>query len=577
MIQRNTNRARYLIEELIRCGIDQFVIAPGFRSAPLALAALSHPSAHVSVHYDERGSAFFALGYGRAIRRPCVWITTSGTAAANGFPAVVESSVDAVPMICLTADRPAELRDTGANQTIDQVHLFGHYPRWFADLPAPESEDDEVFIRSTVDYAVFKAQSGPVHLNCMFRAPLLEMDDQAKSIPEIPWSENAPPQTHYHRGGGIGMNIHDHLLKRIQAAKRGMVVVGRLQTLEEGRSIFNLCHHLGWPLFPDICAPVHAPYFTINFYDLIMRNDSIVHTHSPDVILHFGGPLVSKELQKFLANSSCDTYVLISPSSNRIDPSHVVTDRIQMNIDDCCYGIERNVIKGRMDSPWLQFWTTMDSRISKYLSIALGHKLSEPSIIWEMSRLLNSSNWLLSASSMPIRDLQSFFPIGFNGFPRIFSNRGASGIDGTIATAAGIAQACPERGAVLLGDLALLHDLNSLALLNGRNVTIVVINNNGGGIFRMLPIALGNEQFEQALVTPHHMNFRWAAKQFKIPYSQAKSLQQLEEAWVSAANLSGPHIIEVKVNLKKNVQLRKAIFSEISERVSYLLEPSGEA
>ncbi len=566
MSQVNAERARLIIGELVRCGVNQFVVASGFRSAPLALAAASHPDAQVTVHFDERGSAFYALGYGRATRKPCVWLTTSGTAVANGFPAVIESSMDEVPLICLTADRPPELRDTGANQTIDQVHIFGRYPRWFIDLPAPATEKDDSFIRTTLDHAVNVATSGPVHLNCMFREPLLEKNDKDRSIPAIPWQTEGDPRTFYHAKTISTVTLREKLLRKISNAQHGLVVSGRLQTVEEAEAISKLANHFGWPLMADICAPVSATESSVSFFDLIVRSKPFIQRHQPDLILHFGGSLVSKELQKFLASTPSKTYVAISPSKNRIDPCHTVTDRVQSAIPDFCDGLLNSISATSSDTVWRDAWMRADAEAWNILSNALQKDLSEPFLAWALSDLLDSTNWLFGASSMPIRDLQAFFRRNKNG-PHVFANRGASGIDGTLATAAGIAEAQPGYGTVLLGDLAMLHDVNSLNLLRERNVIIVVVNNNGGGIFHMLPIALGDEPFEKVLGTPHGMDFQWAAAQFKIPYFSVNSCEKFREVWQSAASSSGPHLIEVQTNRTQNAELHHTLYRLVSEAV----------
>ncbi len=566
MSQSNADQARLIIGELVRCGIDQFVIAPGFRSAPLALAAASHPSTQVTIHFDERGSAFFALGYGRVTRKPCVWITTSGTAVANGLPAVVESAMDEVPLICLTADRPPELRDTGANQTIDQVHIFGRYSRWFADLPAPTAEQDASFIRTTIDYAVHRALSGPVHLNCMFREPLLEKKDKDHSIPAIPWTTEGAPGTVYQTEAKSTVTLDDRLLQKISSAQRGLIVSGRLQTLEEAEAISVLANHLGWPLIADICAPVPAIGNSVNFFDLIVRSKPFVQRHQPDIVLHFGGPLVSKELQNFLANSPSKAYVAISPSDSRIDPCHTVTDRVQSTIPDFCDGLLNIPSDNPSGRTWLDAWICADAAVRHTLSDVLQKHLSEPSLAWILSDLLDSTNWVFGANSMPIRDLQAFLRRDKNA-PRVFANRGASGIDGTLATVAGIAKAQSSYGTVLLGDLAMLHDVNSLSLLRERDVIIVVINNNGGGIFHMLPVALGHEEFEKVLGTPHGMDFRWATAQFQIPYSSADSCEEFRKIWQSAASSSGPYLIEVQTDRAQNAELHTALYRLAGEAV----------
>lgn len=574
MSQINAVRAQLIIGELIGCGIDQFIIAPGFRSAPLALAAISHPSAHVTIHYDERGGAFFALGYGRSTRSPCVWMTTSGTAVANGFPAVVESAMDEVPMICLTADRPSELRDTGANQTIDQVNIFGRYTRWFADLPAPALDQNEPFIRTTIDYAVHRAFNGPVHLNCMFGEPLLETSDRDKSIPANLWPTEPGPQTHYGpptQQVRHTVTLEDTLVQRISEAKRGLIVAGRLSTPEEGEAISILAHYLEWPLVADICAPVLPLENSVNFFDLIVRSQPFIQRHHPDVILHFGGGLVSKELQKYLARSPFHTYALIAPSDRRIDPCHVVTDRIQSNISAYCNAMLEAAPGKKSDTKWTDVWIGADSAVQTIFPSRLKNEVTEPSLVWMLSELLDDSNWIFGAGSMPIRDLQTFFRRDQNA-PRIFSNRGASGIDGTLATAAGIAQTQHGRGMVLLGDLAMLHDLNSLSLLRDHDIVIIVINNNGGGIFHMLPVALGREAFEKVLGTPHDMDFRRASEQFQTPYSLVDSCEQFQEVWQSASSSSGPHLIEIQTDRRQNAEIHNRLYRLASKAVEKTIQ-----
>ncbi|MDE2771329.1 MAG: 2-succinyl-5-enolpyruvyl-6-hydroxy-3-cyclohexene-1-carboxylic-acid synthase [Bacteroidota bacterium] len=565
MIESNAHRAHLIVAELVRCGVDEFIIAPGFRSAPLALAAISHPGTHCTVHFDERGSAFFALGYGRATRKPCVWITTSGTAAANGLPAIVEASMDSVPMICLTADRPPELRDTGANQTIDQVHLFGRYPRWFVDLPVPVSERDGAYIRSTIDQAVHRACDGPVHLNCMFREPLLEEDQEEKSIPKMSWSTEEREQTQYMTAVGSAFAPSQRLVRKICEAHRGLIIVGSLQSPEGGKAVHALAKHLGWPLMADISAPVPPVENMVTFFDLIVRSERFTRQYSPDVVLHFGGPLVSKKLQQFLSHARAETYALIAPSSDRIDPYHVLTDRIQSKISGFCNYLLGEVPRDKSHAAWTEAWMRANTLARRTLVSLLDHKLSEPSVAWMLSRLSDHTNWILGASSMPIRDLQAF--LERDATPRVFANRGASGIDGTLATAAGIARGQSGTGTVLLGDLAMLHDLNSLALLKDRDITIVVVNNNGGGIFNMLPIALEQEPFETVLGTPHGMDFRFAAEQFQIPYTLADSCARFKETWRAAAASAGPNLIEVRTDRRENADLHETIYTSVNEAI----------
>jgi len=572
MIEANATRARLIIEELVHCGVTQYVIAPGFRSAPLALAAASHPSTDVMVHYDERGSAFFALGYGRAMHKPCVWITTSGTAAANGFPAVIEAAMDDVPLICLTADRPSELRDMGSNQTIDQVHLFGRYPVWFADLPAPIDGLDESFVRTTMSYAVHQSECGPVHLNCMFREPLLEMSDQQNSIPAMEWAQSKEPYTSYTSVTSESYHLHDDLCQKITGAQRGLIIAGRLQTQKEGRAIGQLADHLRWPLLADICAPISDTNSSIHFFDLILRNPSFIESYRPDIILHFGGRLVSKNLLKYIADSAVEIYMMISSSSKRIDPSHIVTHRIHSTTDSFCNAAMSSIRSDASNSSWLHTWQHADEIIHRVLPAKLGDDLSEPSVAWMLSDLLETVDWVVCASSMPIRDLQAFFLRTTS--VQVFANRGASGIDGTLSTTAGISKVISGRGVVLLGDLAMLHDLNSLPLLKQANVTIIVLNNNGGGIFHMLPIALPDQSFEKVLGTPHDLDFQKIADQFQIPYSKVESCDQFQQIFHQASATQGPYILEVQTDRQQNAQLHHKLFKSAINAIEPIYDSS---
>src|SRR5215210_6586165 len=264
-LNRDTPRANRLwayliVEELLRCGVDFFCVAPGSRSTPLVAALAANEKARTLVHFDERGTAFAALGYARATGRPAAWITTSGTAVANGLPAVVEASTDGVPMILLTADRPPELRQTGANQTIDQPDIFGDYVRWRFDLPAPDPGIDPAMVLTTVDQAAYRASrapQGPVHLNLMFREPfLLEGDEDALSGPSS-WERSDEPYTRYAatKPAVDGMEIHK-LWETLRPVRRGLVVAGRLASRKQGEAVLRLAEVLGWPLLPDIGSQV---------------------------------------------------------------------------------------------------------------------------------------------------------------------------------------------------------------------------------------------------------------------------------------------------------------------------------
>src|ERR671920_355220 len=265
-LNRETPRANRLwanliVEELVRCGVDFFCVAPGSRSTPLVAALAANDRARSLVHFDERGTAFAALGYARATGRPAAWITTSGTAVANGLPAVVEASTDGVPMILLTADRPPELRQTGANQTIDQPDIFGDFVRWRFDLPAPDPGMDPAMVLTTVDQAAYRAgraPHGPVYLNLMFREPFLSdpEDEHVLSGPSS-WAQSDEPYTRYAatKSAVDWMGIQG-LWETLRPVRRGLVVAGRLASRKQGEAVMRLADALGWPLLPDIGSQV---------------------------------------------------------------------------------------------------------------------------------------------------------------------------------------------------------------------------------------------------------------------------------------------------------------------------------
>ena len=513
--------AQLLVEELVRQGVTRFCVAPGSRSTPLALAVASNRKAEATVHFDERGLGFFALGYSRATGKPAAVITTSGSAVANLPPAVVEASRDGVPMIVITADRPPELRDANANQTIDQVKIFGDFARWFVDLPCPDVQIPPQYVLTTAAQAVMRASDGPVHLNCMFREPLAPVRDgvnlraYAKPIEKWlrhrnPWTENALIL----KAAGL---ISD-AVQSVQKAKRGLLVLGPMAQ-HRFYWLHALANKLRWPVLPDIQSPFRAARggTVIHFADAIVGAERFAKTHKPDVILHFGGRLTSKRLTQFLAASGPREVIRIHDSIERPDSSHAATTWIPANADSMA-AIFTSLSKTRPKSRWTKDWLAANRKAGAALAREL-KDLSEPYVSRCVSEMIPVGHGLFVASSMPVRDME-LAASDHTRAVRIAANRGASGIDGTLSTAAGFAAGLGAPVTVVTGDLAFLHDLNALALLKslGQPVTVVVVNNDGGGIFSFLPVAGTSEHFEKFLGTPHGLAFKDAAAMFGLPY-----------------------------------------------------------
>ncbi len=586
----NPNRlwADLLVEELVRCGVGLFCLAPGSRSTPLTAAVAANPQARHLIHFDERGTAFCALGFARATGRPAAWITTSGTAVANGLPAVVEASVDRVPLVLLTADRPPELRDTGANQTIRQPGLFGEYVRWRFDLPTPTPDIDPAFVLTTADQAVHRAigrPAGPVHLNCMFREPLapaphaVNGEAERSRVPKAleRWVASEEPYTRYTAPSAVDVTGLGGVIEPLHEVERGLVVAGRLATRAEGEAAVRLAEALGWPLLPDIGSQMRFGDSDVAcpFYDQMLGNDAFREAFAPDAVLYLGGRVTSKRLVQFIADARPDPFVVVRDDPFRFDPDHRVTDRIEADVGAFCYGIVGELGRGpKKATPWLRAWRTASDAVLAAFDAYFSEDdaLTEPAVARLVSQ--HAGPGLVLAASMPVRDADAFAvpsgPVPLVAAPLVASNRGASGIDGTVATAAGFARGLDAPVTLVIGDLALLHDLNSLALLRDPAqppVTVVAVNNDGGGIFHFLPIAQHADVFEPYFGTPHGLGFEHAARMFGLAYVRPETPAAFAEALAAARAGSASTLIEVRTDRTANRTLHADLLARAAAAV----------
>jgi 2-succinyl-5-enolpyruvyl-6-hydroxy-3-cyclohexene-1-carboxylate synthase len=539
----NGKWAHALIDQLIQQGVVDFCIAPGSRSTPLALACARHPKAILTVHFDERGLGFFALGKSLASHRPTALIVTSGTGVGNLLPAVMEAHHSHVPLILLTADRPAELRDVNANQTTDQIKIFQNFVRWQTDLPCPDSLTTEAYIRSQGVHAVFHAlEGGPVHLNCQFREPLFELP--------LPYSEGTlqplflPTLT-------PSVEALEHVRRAI-AGKRGLILVGRLPYDSDLSPIIDLSERLGSPLFADFLSQAqrHTPSTLIRNFDYAIRTQEVP---SPEYILYFGGRFTSKALPEWVHAQGVEV-LHVHSHHERIDPFHsrptrLVADPLLfcelLQIDSC-------------DKSYLQEWQVIDQVIAKNLETVFQelHPFTEADLMRALGKTLPGEWSLFLANSMPIRDAEHFF---LKNDIHVFANRGLSGIDGQIATAAGIAMELKKPLVAVIGDQSTLHDLNSLSLLKEIKTPflLVISNNFGGGIFSHLPVQGEPEHFETLWGRDHNLRFKEIASFFGMPYYT--DLQHVLE-------ISGPVILEIFTSRKENVCFQKRILEQCSRK-----------
>ena len=564
-----------IVEELIRNGINYFVISPGSRSTPLTVAVARHPQAKNIICFDERGAAFHAIGYARATGKPAVLVCTSGSAAANYYPAVIEAAIDNIPMIILSADRPPELRQTGANQTINQVNLYGDYPKWQFDLPCPSGEIAPKVVLTTIDLAVSKslqAPAGVVHLNCMFREPLLPSDapvDLPASLTD--WHKSSAPYTRYASRLTIPPDVEIRsLIETIQRTDRGVLVVGQLKSIAEINAVARLAAELSWAVFADIRSGLrlsdNMPNL-VHYFDLLLSTDRANLLAQIDTVIQIGTRMVSARWQKWIEKHPPTNYVAITDDGERHDPSHLVSLRLEADLVEICDRITRS-LPPSLPSAWVgelrSASDTISVSVDKFLKTA---GLTEPFIARSISQQIPLEHGLWVGNSMPIRDLDTHGVAAGNG-TRIGANRGTSGIEGAIAAATGFAVGLQAPVTAIVGDLSSLHDLNSLDLLrrNSQPVILVIINNDGGGIFSFLPIAKSTQVFESYFGTPHGLEFSHAAAMFGIDYYHPLDRVEFNENYIQALQNAHSAIIEVTTDRTENWQFHQDLQADIQQQ-----------
>ncbi len=555
--------AELIIEELCRWGVEYFCLAPGARSAPLALTLAGQPRAKKIIHFDERGLGYYALGCAAASKTPVAVITTSGTAAANLLPAVVEASKKKLPLIILTADRPVERQKTGAHQTIQQQNIFGEHCRFFFDFPAPGQDVPAEFVLTTVDQAVYmsrQSRPGPVHLNCPYREPLVEKSSSAIS-PSYrntvrTWRKSGRPFSVYERYiKQLPEKTFAAAAEKINRIKRGVILCGKLNSDTERDAVKKLAGRLKWPVFPDIVSGLRTgdqDITLIPYYDLMMLSprSSLFQQGllSCDGILHLGGRLTSKRCSEWVKGLKPDHYIMVLNHPLRHDPFHNVTLRLETSAEHFCRGV-LPLIKERKSSSWWGLCNKYKDLVHKKLDAYLkeSREITEPALARTLSGLLPSGSGLFLANSMPLR-IMDMYADDSGAKVIVGANRGASGIDGTLASAAGFAEGLRKPVTLLIGDQAFLHDLNSLPLLaqSTQPVICVILNNFGGGIFSFLPLSQYKEHVEKYFAASHQWTFNHAAEMFGCDYAQPRTMAQFTDAYQNALKRNRSACIEMR-------------------------------
>lgn len=561
-------QAMAIVDEFLRCGLTHACMSPGSRSTPLALAMDARPELNLHVSIDERSMSFLALGIAKASRTPVALLTTSGTATANLYPAVIEASHAGAPLIVLTADRPPELRDTGAGQTIDQIKMYGDSVRWFCEVGVPEARADSVpYWRSVACRAYSACQwpaPGPVHLNLAYRNPLIPVADPAGFPFDVDGRPDGAPWTQVsHSPMAVTDADLEALRSELKAAERGLIVVGTYDGDPE--PIVALAEALCWPLLAEATSNCRRGGNAISTYDALVRQNGFWEDHRPDLVLRIGNVGTSSKLAALLDSSVRQIAI---EQSGWLDPNRAVAWMVRAEPAGVCRALLEEM-HPKAPSDWLAGWREAEARATSAIDdyLAATDVLTEPGIARALGRALAEGSALMVASSMPVRDLDWFMQSGQG--VRILANRGANGIDGFVSSCLGVALSCfPHPTVALSGDLSLLHDQNGLLLASTSppDIVFVVVNNNGGGIFSFLPQA-GEPGFEKLFGTPQHHAFAPLANNYGCSYRSIHSTSELAPALAEAAELGGVHIFEAVTDRGSNVEIHHQIWAKVGTAV----------
>lgn len=570
----STALARVVVDELVRNGVTDAVLAPGSRLAALAYALADHPGISLHVQLDERCAAFVALGIGRASRRPAAVVTTSGSAVAHLHPAVVEADTGRVPLIAITADRPPELRNTGANQTIDQVAMFGRAVRWAVDLQVAEDRDDaQVLWRSSLARAVAEAcglagPPGPVQCNLGFREPTVPAADDGRS-PVASWSRPVGGRTD--NRPQVATEVHARppapetisaLVERLETADRVVVHVGQgvARDRAEADAIARLARERGWPLLTEATGWMRSFPEAVVHHHHLLGHEGFTRRYEPEVVVRVGrasaSPAVDHAFGDHVAHLALDAH------GSWHDPARRVEGIFVGDLVATCDALRDALSDAEgSTSAWADDWRQADTAVAAAFDGVLdGHdEPTEPRTARDLGRVLPDGATLVVGSSMPVRDVDRFLR------PRagleVIANRGASGIDGFVSTAMGVALAGRTPTVGLAGDLSFLHDANGLLLNPDRDVhaVLVVVDNDGGGMFSFLPQARFTDRFERLFATPHGRDLGRLAAFHDIGFSPVSTAAALPDIVGEAIRSSGVTLVHVRTDRSANLALHREL------------------
>lgn len=590
------------IDEICRAGIQHAVVCPGSRSTPLALGLAEHPGIRVWMHVDERSAGFFALGMAKGLHQPVALLCTSGTAAANFYPAIIEARLTHIPLLILTADRPPELRDCGAPQSIDQNRLYGQHVKWYMEVSLPFATNDGLrYIRTLANRGValtLAAPPGPVHLNFPFREPLTPEPGELLPVEKrdfIAWNgrADAAPYTRVSDATLAAPPTEDlaELIAVLGRTSRGLIIAGPQTDASLVEPVLDLARTLGYPVLADPLSQLRVPdgdtrqATVVSTYDTFLRPDSGIDTgdshnaYAPELILRLGAMPVSKSLLLFLQRHAHSPHLVVNGDGGWDEPTQMATEMIHADPVAFCAGVRSAIDLNRREesrlsnpalSEWESLWRRTEFRTRRLLEDAVSNlpELFEGRVFTELARLLPEKSALVVGNSMPVRDFDSFF-WGGNARIRMFGNRGASGIDGVVSSALGISAAreSGERVVLVIGDLSFYHDSNGLlaALLHHLDLTIILINNDGGGIFSLLPQSAYPEHFEELFGTPEGLNFQTIVQTYSGHFARAENWKEFGDALHNSWRTGGLWVIEVRTDRTSNASMHRSLWSNVGQ------------
>jgi 2-succinyl-5-enolpyruvyl-6-hydroxy-3-cyclohexene-1-carboxylate synthase len=580
-----------LVSELARSGIRHACVCPGSRSTPLVAALVKEPAIRVWSHLDERSAGFFGVGLARASGRPVALVCTSGTAAANFLPAVVEASQARVPLVVLTADRPPELRGWGAGQTIDQIHLYGSHVRWFVEAPTPEARPELLrYARALAARLVASARQrpqGPVHANFPFREPLEPAPVAGDVAPDL---EARDPLAARGRSTGpftagvegtrrADEDLVERLAQRVRAHPRGVLLCGPLDVEPEFASwCVRLARAAGWPVLADALSPLRCGPHTkeaplLETFDTLLRVERFAAEHAPQMVLRFGDAPTSNSVRLWLERHPAAQQILIDPDAVWHDPSHLASEILRVEPSSLASALAHRLENdgGVPRTEWLEEFAAADCTARAALDQGIEEERSflEPELVRVLADTLPEHATLFASNSMPVRDVDAFLPVTSKRV-RVMGQRGANGIDGILSAALGASVGAEGPLVLLTGDLALLHDLGGLlaARRHGLKLTVVVVNNDGGGIFSFLPSARFPEEldFTEQFTTPHGLDLGRVAQLFGLVHARIGSAHHLRQELERALDGSCSTLLEIPIDRQASVAHHRRLWADV-ERV----------